>query len=207
MKSYWNRQRSRSNSLRVAALFRQALAGAICVAFVGCVQKMADQPREDFFAVSEFFPNGQAARMPVAGTVPRGMSEDSQLLTGKRDGKPLEELPLELTATLLERGHGRFEIYCTPCHGRVGNGDGMVVKRGFPAPPTYHSQRLRDVPIGHIFDVVTNGLGRMPRFSDRIVAGDRWAIAAYVRALQLSQHAELKDLPEAERQKLEGAAP
>jgi mono/diheme cytochrome c family protein len=103
---------------------------------------------------------------------------------------------------MLERGQERFQIFCVHCHGQAGYGDGMIVHRGFTQPPSYHLDRLRDVPDGHLFDVITNGLGSMPSFDDRIAVQDRWAIVAYVRALQLSQHATLNDLSEAERRQL-----
>jgi mono/diheme cytochrome c family protein len=108
-----------------------------------------------------------------------------------------------LTADLLERGQERFNIFCRPCHGGLGNGDGVVVERGFPPPPSYHDPRLREAPLGHFFDVVTNGFGRMTSYAARIPPRDRWAIAAYVRALQLSQNAELDDVPPGERRRLE----
>lgn len=188
-------------------LWRMSVACALMLQILaGCVQKMADQPREDTFETSTFFADGMGARQPVAGTVARGSLEDEVVLTGRRDGQTVREFPLELNEEVLSRGRNRFEIFCTPCHGRVGDGRGMVVKRGFPAPPTYHSERLREAPIGHLFDVVSNGLGRMPRFSDRISPNDRWAIAAYVRALQLSQHAELQDLPPEDRTRIQEVA-
>ena len=114
----------------------------------------------------------------------------------------MSELPIPLTRQLLERGHERFDIFCSPCHGRTGYGDGMIVQRGFKAPPSFHSDRLRQAPAGHFFDVITNGFGVMYDLSDRIRVDDRWAIVAYVRALQQSQNSTLDDVPPAERDRL-----
>jgi mono/diheme cytochrome c family protein len=176
------------------------------VALAGCHTDMYDQPRHEPLERSEFFADGRASRPLVAGTVARGeLREDEPLYTGKRDGELVDEPPLEVDVLLLNRGQGRFNIFCSNCHGRLGDGEGMIVRRGFTRPPTYHSDRLRGLPIGHFFDVMTNGFGRMPDYAEQISVRDRWAIAAYVRALQWSQYARLEDLDASDRQRLEGA--
>jgi mono/diheme cytochrome c family protein len=170
----------------------------------GCHQDMHDQPRFEPYEETEFFRDGISARQPIAGTVAVGqLQEDEALFTGKQDGQLVEELPVELTARLLERGRDRYTIFCTACHGQWGGGDGMIVQRGLRAPPTFHSERLRNVPVGHFFDVITHGFGAMPPYAVQIKPEDRWAIAAYLRALQRSQAATLDDVPQADRAKLE----
>ena len=175
-------------------------------ALAGCHTDMYDQPRQEPLERSEFFADGRAARPLVAGTVARGeLREDEPLYTGKRDGELVDEPPLEVDAPLLKRGQERFNIFCSNCHGLLGDGEGMIVRRGFTRPPTYHSDRLRGLPIGHFVDVMTNGFGRMPDYAEQVSVRDRWAIAAYVRALQWSQYAKLEDLDANDRQRLEGA--
>jgi cytochrome c5 len=168
---------------------------------------MRDQPRYDALEPSPFFANGMSSRPLVEGTIPhRGERQPNEAFeTGKRGGELVDELPVELTPELLARGRERYELYCSMCHAPTGRGDGMIVRRGLKRPPSYHSERLREVPIGHFFDVITNGFGAMPSYRVQIVPRDRWAIAAYVRALQLSENATLEDVPEAERTKLEEA--
>ncbi|RIK82538.1 MAG: quinol:cytochrome C oxidoreductase [Planctomycetota bacterium] len=176
-------------------------------ALAGCHQDMYDQPRYEPLEPSDFFGDGRSARPLVPGTVIYGAEmADDVLHTGRSDGELATELPLELDAALLRRGQERFNIYCSNCHGRSGDGNGMIVQRGYRQPPTYHSDRLRGAPIGHFFEVMTNGFGVMPAYSIQVNAGDRWAIAAYIRALQLSQFATLDDVAASERAKLEQAA-
>lgn len=185
--------------------------GGICLFgmfFVtACRQDMHDQPRYKPLAASDFFDDGRASRLQVEGTVARGQLRTDELYyTGKSGGNLSEVLPFPATRELLQRGRERFGIFCTPCHGALGNGEGMVVQRGFRHPPSFHTDRLREAPVGHYFDVMTNGFGAMASYASRIPPADRWAIAAYVRALQLSQNARLDDVPVAERAKLtEGA--
>ena len=165
------------------------------------------QPRYNPFDPSDFFADGQSARIPVAGTVPRGelvLGPEALLYTGKSNGAVADAFPFPVTRQVLTRGRERFDIYCSPCHGLAGDGDGMIVQRGFRAPPSLHLDRLRTAPAGHFFDLITNGLGAMYPFSDRISPRDRWAIVAYIRALQLSRQASINDVPDAERQKLIG---
>jgi mono/diheme cytochrome c family protein len=165
---------------------------------------MRDQPRYEPLEASAFFSDGQSARPLVEGTVARGqLNEDDAFYRGKVEGEFVAQVPLELDRALLERGQDRFAIYCSVCHGLTGDGDGMIVRRGMKRPPSFHSQRLRDAPAGHFFDVITHGFGVMPRYAVQLEPRDRWAIAAYVRVLQLSQNATLDDVPTEERAKLE----
>jgi mono/diheme cytochrome c family protein len=183
------------------------IAAAILTALAGCHSDMYDQPRYDSLEKSDFFADGRTSRPAVAGTIARGdLREDEALYTGKQEGKLVDKPPVEIDMALVEHGRERFNIFCTPCHGRAGYGDGMIVRRGFRQPPTYHSDRLRGVPIGHFFDVMTNGFATMPAYAGQIPVRDRWAIAVYVRALQLSQHAQLDALDDADRRRLEGTS-
>jgi hypothetical protein len=168
---------------------------------------MRDQPRYETFEASDFFPDGQASRPLVEGVVPyRGeWRENEAFETGKREGEFVAQLPLEVTRELLLRGQDRFNIYCSMCHAYTGEGDGMIVRRGLRRPPSYHIDRLREAPVGHFFDVITNGFGAMPSYKTQIPVRDRWAIVAYVRALQLSRHAEPGDVPANERAALASA--
>jgi mono/diheme cytochrome c family protein len=153
---------------------------------------------------SDFFGDARSARPLVAGTVARGqLRDDSVRYTGKANGSDVTTFPFPITASVMSRGRERFDIYCSPCHGRTGQGDGMVVRRGYRQPPTYHQDRLRQAPVGHFFDVITNGFGAMPDYASQIKVDDRWAIIAYVRALQLSEHATIADVPPAERGSLD----
>jgi mono/diheme cytochrome c family protein len=165
---------------------------------------MADQPRYKPLARSEFFNDERSARPLVEGTVARGhLDSDEQFYTGKVNGKLVDSFPFPITKQVLERGEERFNIYCSPCHDRRGTGQGMVVRRGYRAPPSYHIDRLRNAPPGHFFDIITHGFGVMPDYAQQVPPRDRWAIVAYIRALQLSQNAKLADVPEAARQTLE----
>jgi mono/diheme cytochrome c family protein len=169
---------------------------AAALATVGCRQDMHDQPKYIPLRESTFFTDSRSARTFVAGTVARGqLHEDALLYTGKVDGKDADVFPFAIDDRVMARGQERFNIYCSPCHGRTGQGDGMVVRRGYRHPPTFHQDRLRDAPVGHFFDVITNGFGAMPDYAAQISAPDRWAIIAYVRALQLSEHATSADVP------------
>jgi hypothetical protein len=179
----------------------------------GCRNEMYDQPRFEPYEASDFFDDGASSRPLVAGTVPRPDPRDlgpwSQELftTGKTGGQLSDKLPFPADRAVLERGQDRFRIYCTPCHGELGDGRGMIVQRGFNPPPSFHSEELRKKPVGHFFDVMTRGFGTMYSYAARIPARDRWAIAAYIRALQASQHANAADLPAADKKELEGARP
>jgi len=169
-----------------------------------CRQDMHNQPRYKPLAPSRFFSDGRSARPPVEGTVARGhLRTDLALYTGRAGKDFVKRNPLPVDRALLERGRERYDIFCSPCHGRVGDSQGMVVQRGFRPPPSLHIDRMRDLPEGHYFDVVTNGFGAMASYASRVPTRDRWAIIAYIRALQLSQRATLADVPAADRQKLE----
>jgi len=144
-------------------------------------------------------PLQEAARMPVEGTVARGQLN---IDNGEIDGRLVTGFPMPITKEILERGQERFNIYCAPCHARTGAGDGMIVQRGFPPPPTYHQKRLREAPMGYFFGVITRGYGVMYSYADRVSPEDRWAIIAYIRALQRSQNATWNDVPETEQHKI-----
>ena len=169
-----------------------------------CRQDMHDQPKYVPLRQSTFFNDARSARPLVEGTVARGqLHEDELLYTGKVKGEDAAVFPMRVDAAVMARGQQRFNIYCSPCHGRTGQGDGMVVRRGYRRPPSLHQDRLRNVPVGHFFDVMTNGFGAMPDYAAQIKAEDRWAIIAYIRALQLSEHATLTDVPDAERRRIQ----
>ncbi|MEX0938554.1 MAG: cytochrome c [Pirellulales bacterium] len=161
---------------------------------------MANQPRYEPLEASTFFDDGKSARHLVPGTIPRGyLRIDDHFYEGTVNGQHAQELPMPVTRELLERGQQRYDIYCSPCHDRVGNGQGMVVRRGFPAPPSMHIPRLRSAPVGHFYDVIVDGIGRMPSYAQMVPPEDRWAVIAYIRALQLSQHASPAQLEDVER--------
>ena len=168
----------------------------LAIMLTACRQDMHDQPKYIPLRESTFFGDARSARALVAGTVARGqLHEDALLYTGKVNGADTTMFPFRIDDRVMSRGRERFDIYCSPCHGRTGQGDGMVVLRGYRRPPSFHQDRLRDAPVGHFFDVITNGFGAMPDYAAQIRAEDRWAIIAYVRALQLSEHATLADVP------------
>jgi mono/diheme cytochrome c family protein len=170
----------------------------------GCRQDMHDQPKYIPLRQSTFFTDARSARPLVDGTVARGQLHDDELLyTGKTKGADATVFPMRIDAPVMARGQERFNVYCSPCHGRTGQGDGMVVRRGYRRPPSFHQDRLRDAPVGHFFDVMTNGFGAMPDYASQIKVDDRWAIVAYVRALQLSEHATLADVPPSDRSRLQ----
>jgi mono/diheme cytochrome c family protein len=168
----------------------------LCLIATACRQDMHDQPKYRGLRASTFFANGSSARPLVEGTIARGtLQDDEALFTGKVNKVDVKEIPISVDEHVVNRGQERFAIYCTPCHGETGNGDGRVVQRGFKTPPTFHSDRLRQADAGHFFDVITNGFGAMSDYRVQIAPRDRWAIVAYVRALQLSQHATTADVP------------
>ena len=190
--------------MKLSRRFR-LLTSAFCLltAAAGCRQDMHNSPKAIPLRESVFFKNGSSARPLVEDTVARGtLQDDAAFFTGKSGATALDALPFALTAEVLDRGEQRFNIYCTPCHGLSGDGDGMIVRRGYRQPPSYHIERLRTAPLGHFYDTITNGFGAMPDYRAQIAPRDRWAIAAYVRALQLSQHAPAAELSADERQKL-----
>jgi mono/diheme cytochrome c family protein len=192
------------------------LLATFCLLAAGCGVRfdMQDQPRYKAYKKSDFFKDGRASRNLPEGTVARGfLKEDKAFFTGKIDNpnpnaavatttdatgntlvssfpNDVDAFPIPVTKELVDRGQERYNIYCIVCHGPVGNGDGMIVRRGFSKPPTYHDDRLRNAPVGHFFDVMTNGWGKMNSYSDKLTAADRWAVTAYIRALQASQNPE-----------------
>lgn len=179
------------------------VALALASLLAGCRQDMHNQPKYTPLRSSEFFADGRSARAPVPGTVARGeLREDVVFYTGKTGNEFAAQLPMPVTLALLERGQERYNIYCAPCHARTGNGFGVVVQRGFRRPVSFHDPRLRAAPPGYFFDAMTRGFGAMSDYSAQISPEDRWAIAAYIRALQLSQHAALQDLPPVQREEL-----
>ncbi len=185
-----------------------SLAGLVSAAGVmgGCRQDMHNQPRYKPLAASEFFADGRSARPVVEGTVARGhLHIDQARYTGKENGEDVTEFPFPITKADLVRGQERFNIYCSPCHSRIGDGNGMVVRRGFRQAASYHSEKLIKAPVGHFFDVMTNGFGAMPSYASRVEPDDRWRIAAYIRVLQLSENATIEDVPPEQRPALENA--
>ena len=172
----------------------------VASALGGCRQDMHDQPVIEPFEASDFFADGRGNRMPVEGTVARGLLRDDEAYyTGLSGDQFLGELPVANSRELLERGHERFDIFCSPCHGRVGDGRGMIVRRGFKQPASFHEARLRDQPVGYYFDVMSRGFGEMSSYASMINPEDRWAITAYIRALQLSQNVVLANLDNEDR--------
>jgi len=168
-----------------------------------CRQDMHDQPKYEPLEVSTFFPDGRTSRPWVEGVVAQGAPGATPLETGRENGQPVKTSPVPVTMALLERGRTQYDVFCAPCHDRAGDGNGMIVQRGFRRPPAMREARLVDAPDGYLFDVVTNGFGVMPSYGPQVGVEDRWAIIAYVRALQLSQRATLADVPQTERAALE----
>ena len=180
-----------------------ACLGCIAILLAGCRLDMHLQPKYLPDEPSSFFDDGRSERPVVPGTVARGhLHTDELLYTGKENGVVADKFPFPMTRADLERGRERYNIYCTPCHDYTGGGQGMIVERGFPSPPSFHLDSLRKAPAGHFFEVITNGFGSMYSYASRVEPEDRWRIAAYIRALQLSQHATMQDVPESERTKL-----
>lgn len=187
----------------VAMVPRLGVVLLLLITATACRQDMHDQPKYKPLSASGIFEDGRSARPLVPGTVAQGFErEDEQFYTGKVNGNDAVTFPFAVTAEVLDRGQERFNIYCSVCHGYTGAGDGMVVQRGFRRPPSYHIDRLRQAPAGHFFDVITNGFGAMPDYASQIGPRDRWAIIAYIRALQLSQDATVGDVTPEGREKL-----
>ena len=173
-----------------------SLAALSVVAVAGCRQDMHNQPKYRPLRGTAFFADGSSSRPLIEGTVPRGtLQQNDAFFTGKSGNAPVRELPFKVDEAVLSRGQERFNIFCTPCHDATGSGRGMVVQRGFKQPPSFHDERLRNAEAGYFFDVMTNGFGAMPDYRMQLSARDRWAVIAYIRALQLSQHAATTDIP------------
>lgn len=207
--SRWSRPSAfglRISYFRCRQLTSLMACAVLTAAAAGCRRDMFHQPYSKPLAPSDFFQDNHMASRPlVPHTVARGHLEANEVFyTGKAGTNLVETFPMPITRAVLERGRERFEIYCSPCHGRTGDGNGMIVQRGFPPPPSYHIDRLRKAPVGHFFDVITQGYGVMYSYAQRVEPADRWAIAAYIRALQKSHAATLAEVPPAERAKLEG---
>ena len=198
------RQSSRvTNRVIVAAV---ALATVLSAAGCDLRQRMYDQEKYEAHEATTFFKDGLTSRAPIEGTVARGgLRLDTHLNEGKVNGELATTLPpsIEFNRALLERGQQRYNIYCTPCHDRTGSGNGIVVQRGLKQPPSLHQDRLRNAAIGYYFDVITNGFGSMFSYASRIPVNDRWAVAAYIRALQFSQEAAYDELPAEDQRQLQ----
>jgi mono/diheme cytochrome c family protein len=177
----------------------------VSAAVGACRQDMHDAPRFTALQQNTFYADQRSARPLIEGTVARGQLRDNDVFyTGMTaPNAPVERIPLAVTRETIERGRNRFNVYCTPCHGHSGEGNGMIVQRGYKAPPSLHDPRLRAAAAGYFYDVMTRGFGQMPDYTAQIAPADRWAVVAYIRALQLSQHATLGDVPDADRGKLE----
>jgi mono/diheme cytochrome c family protein len=199
------------NKLHTSARRIAGVAGVVLAATLvaSCRQDMHDAPRYDPLETSTVLPKGSSAQPLVAGTVPRGfLRENEHLNAGKVNGQPAATFPFAITRADLDRGQERFTIYCAPCHGATGEGDGIVIQRGFARkPPSYHSAAMREAPVGRFFEAMTNGFGAMSDYSAQVTVEDRWRIAAYIRALQLSQNAAAADVPAADMQRLSGGQP
>ena len=186
---------------------RAVLIAAACLALAGCRQDMHDAPSYDPLQATNFFANGAASRPLVPNTVPRGqLRADEHLYTGKINGQVADEFPMPVTRQVLDRGQERFNVYCAPCHGRTGEGNGMIVQRGFRQPPSYHEERLRTAPVGYFFDVMTNGFGAMPDYRGQVTPDDRWRIVAHIRVLQQSHNTSVNDLTPADLDRVKAAA-
>jgi len=183
------------------AKFERAISGLALIAAIafwsGCRLDMHVQPRQNPLSPSDFYPDKRSARPLVEGTVARGqLHADTYFYTGKIGDNPGDVMPFPVTREVLERGRERFDIYCAPCHSRVGDGNGFIPSRGFTRmPPSYHIPRLQKAPLGYFFDVMTNGFGIMPDYASQLSPEDRWKVVAYIRALQLSQSATMKEVP------------
>lgn len=192
---------------RMRRLTSLTIATVAVALLAGCHTDMWHQPKLKAQSASNFFADGKGDRPLVANTVPVGYLRDNEALyTGKVANKPVARLPLPLTRELLQRGQERYNVFCSPCHGKVGDGQGMIAQRGLALrrpPATFHTDRLRGMPVGYFYDVITNGFGMMYSYASRIPPEDRWAIAAYVRVLQLSQHARTSELTPEDLRKLQ----
>jgi mono/diheme cytochrome c family protein len=190
--------------MRMSRLLLAVIATVVFAA--GCRQDMHDAPRYEAFEASSTFADNRASRTAPAGTVARGwLRDDDALYTGKIAGQAVDAFPFPIGREELLRGQQRFNIYCTPCHGRLGDGNGMVVQRGLRQAASFHQDRLRQEKLGYFYDVITNGFGAMPDYATQIPVRDRWLIVAYVRTLQLSQHAAVADVPADRRGALDAA--
>ena len=200
----------RSTFSRTKLASHGVLILGMALLLAGCHTDMWQQPKLAPLDESTFHADGQASRPLQAGTVARGhLRNDGPFFTGRENSKLVDAFPVKVTKELILRGQDRFNVFCTPCHGRLGDGNGMIAKRGLALrrpPASYHTDRLRAMPVGHFYDVITNGYGVMFSYASRVEPQDRWAIAAYIRTLQLSQHAAVSDVDSAELAKLQTVA-
>ena len=188
----------------VRALRTLSLAVVLAATASACRQDMHDAAKYEPLEQSAFFKDHRASRPLQPGTIARGQLKEDKLLFTGRDGDAIsEKFPFPVTDGVLARGRERFNIYCTPCHSRVGDGNGMIVQRGYKRPPSFHEDRLRVMAPGYYFQVMTNGFGVMPSYALQVQPEDRWAIAAYIKALQLSSRVSVQDLTSEERVRLE----
>ena len=179
------------------------LTSVAIFAIAGCRQQMADQPHQRPLEPSNFFDDGMASRPVEPGTVARaGKEQNGPRFHSKVDGKLVDTFPFEVTREVLARGQERYEIFCSPCHDRLGTGQGMIVRRGFTPARSFHDPRLRDAPAGHFFEVITQGFGQMPSYANQLSEQDRWAVISYIRALQFSRNVRLDQLPPEDRAKM-----
>lgn len=179
---------------------------ALAAASAGCRQDMHDTPRYEPLQESEFFADRRASRPVPDGTVARGLLRANDVFyTGMAEGATVERIPMAISADIVARGRDRYDVYCAPCHGQTGEGNGMIVQRGYKAPPSLHDPRLRNERAGYFFDVISRGFGQMPDYAAQVSPKDRWAIVSYIRALQLSQFTTIDDVPESERKGLDSA--
>jgi mono/diheme cytochrome c family protein len=191
---------------------RRALSGLLVMAalagLAGCRQQMAEQPSYSPLEASEFFEDGRSSRVPVEGTVARGqLRADAHFYTGKIGEEVAALYPFEITREVLLRGRERYDIHCAPCHATSGRGNGIIVRRGFRPTPSFLDPALVARPAGHYVDVMINGFGAMPSYAAQVPPSDRWAIAAYIQALQLSQNVDIDDLPEERQTELRSMIP
>lgn len=186
---------------------RYAIALLAVLLAGGCRQDMHDQPRYRLNGSAALFSDGRAARPAVKGSVARGLLKtDAALWEGKAGDKPVDQFPFPVTREVIARGRDRYNIYCSPCHGLTGYGDGVIVTRGLKNPPSYHTDALRDQPVGHFYNVITNGNGSMLSYASRIPVNDRWAIVAYIRVLQQSQNVKFAELSREDQEKVRTGA-
>jgi len=182
---------------------RLVLAVAVLLVLSGCRQDMHNQPKYVPYRSSEFFSDGLSERQPILHTVARGeLHEDAYLYTGEVGIKEGDRFPFPITQAVIERGRERYDIYCSPCHSRVGDGNGMIVKRGYRQAANFHDQKYATQTVGHYYDVMTHGSGAMPDYAAQIEPADRWAIAAYIRALQYARNGTMADVPSDQRGQL-----
>ncbi len=202
----WNHDEEieRSSLIMLKLLEKLMMLTSVAIfAIAGCRQQMADQPHQRPLEPSNFFDDGMASRPVEPGTVARaGKEQNGARFDSKVDGKLVDAFPFEVTMEVLGRGQDRYEIFCSPCHDRLGTGQGMIVRRGFTPARSFHDPRLRDAPAGHFFEIMTQGFGQMPSYANQLSERDRWAVIAYIRALQFSRNVRLDQLPPEDRAKM-----